>query len=140
MSVAGPETAAPPVEELPERLVCAGQQTIGELFRGSRTGDACLDLGGETPNLTAEVESNVDRENVFEPQAGKQAGLQERGLPQPGLAEEDGQRLVSAENFCPEKLFVLLARPGGVDVRAGGHRKLGGRRVCLGSSVVEPAL
>ncbi len=79
------------MEVLPERLAVRKRGRIHAFALAGRP-QHIAQLLGERGRVAADVEAHVDGKEVLLAQAWEQAGLQERSLAEPRLAEEHGER------------------------------------------------
>jgi len=72
----------------PKALFGVDRSRLGEVRRGDCAFDRGLDLGSGRQCLGRIIEPDQDRQEPCPAQARKQPRLQQRGLAEPGLAEE----------------------------------------------------
>ena len=94
LAVTVAQQVAAMVQELPQRLALdrrAGARPVPRL--GGHLEDGLLDLLGRRRRVGRVVDADVDRAEALAAQPRHQAGAQQRGLAEAGLAEQDGQQL-----------------------------------------------
>ena len=82
------------VQEFPERLACDGRAGLGPGAGGlGGAEDGALDLLGRRRGVRIVVETHVHGAEALGPQPRHEAGLEDRGLAEAGLAEEHREEL-----------------------------------------------